>query len=128
MAREKGTMHRIRVNESIYEFFGIDKPNAPKVIEELVTELTWLIIKSAKVREEIDKDGVVVDFEQGKQKMKIQHPAMKAYNDLVKAQTTIFKTLKDLTGTTDKSNGEDELSKHLAEKAERRKQRLNNAT
>ncbi len=120
MAKAKGTHERIKITNSIYEFFGIEQASATKVIEELVKELTWVIIKSNTIREEIDKDGVVVDFKQGKQEMKIQHPAMKAYNDVVKAQTTLFKTLKDLTGSTDKTQTVDELAAFRKRKENRR--------
>lgn len=99
MARTKEGCERSKIIKEIKEKFGIVDDNN-SVINSLVEELYWQIIKLRECRELIDSDGVSVEFKQGKQEMNIQNPALKTYNDLIKNQSTTIKTLLAVTGKT----------------------------
>jgi len=92
--QEKNTL---RLN--IEEYFNVDAKDNKSTIRSLVDNLTWQICKLKIVRHQIDASGMTVNFHQGKQRMLIQNPLIKTYNDLIKNYTVTIKTLRDLTGT-----------------------------
>lgn len=99
MARTKEGCERGKIIKEIKEKFRISDDNN-SVVNSLVEELYWQIIKLRECREIIDGEGVAVDFKQGKQEMSIQNPALKTYNDLIKNQSMTIKTLLAVMGKT----------------------------
>ena len=103
MARTKEGCERSKIYKEIRECFKTqDLDNS--VINSLEDDLYWQIVNLRKCRDILDEDGIVVDFKQGSQDMKIQHPAMKTYNDLIKNQTATIKTLLSLTNSDAKDS------------------------
>lgn len=113
MARTKEGCEKSKITKEIKECFGIlEESNS--VYNSLVEELYWQIIKLRECREKIDAANLVVDFEQGKQKMLIQNPLLKTYNDLIKNQGTTIKSLQAICNKDNKGN-KDNDAKQLME-------------
>ena len=106
--RTKEGCERNRIIRDIKAQFNIGE-NPGSVVESLVEELYWQIIKMKECRDILDGEAIVVEFIQGKQEMLIQNPVLKTYNDLVKNQTATLKNLVLVTGKDSKEAGNAEL-------------------
>lgn len=110
MARTVEGCQRSKILKEIKEHFKITDNNN-SVVNSLVEELYWQIIKLRECRELIDSNGIAVDFKQGSQEMLIQNPALKTYNDLIKNQATTIKSLQAVLGKD--GGGKDEGLKEM---------------
>lgn len=106
MARTKEGCERSKLIKEIKRQFNIND-DASSVVLALVEELYWQIIKLRECREIIDNDGVSTLFQQGKQELLIQNPALKTYNDLIKNQSATVKNLINVLGKDYKSGNDD---------------------
>ena len=97
MARTVEGCQRSKIIKEIKEQFELTGINN-SVIDSLVEELYWQIIKLKECRQKIDESSIAVRFTQGEQDMLIQNPLIKTYNDLIKNQSTTVKTLLSVTG------------------------------
>lgn len=97
MPRTKEGCERERIKKQIRECFSISN-DSNIIIESLVDDLYWQIIKLRECRKLLDEQPVSVEFKQGKQEMNVQNPIQKTYNDLLKNQNTTIKTIMMLTG------------------------------
>lgn len=109
MARTKEGCAREKLLRDIRICFGLTDSNN-SVIDSLVSDLYWQIVKLEECRKLIDDTSIAVKFVQGKQDMVIQNPAVKTYNDLIKNQATTIKSLQAITG---KGKNADEELKEL---------------
>lgn len=103
MARTKEGCQKGKLIKEIRECFGI-VGETNSLINSLVEDLYWQVIKIRECRNHIDKASLAVDFKQGKQDMLIQNPLIKTYNDLIKNQALTIKSLQSLLGTTGKDD------------------------
>lgn|SRR5699024_8087986 len=62
----------------------------------LYNELSFMQKTMTGLKEQVNNEGAVDLFEQGKQKFLREHPALKAYNTTVQRYSLLFKQLVDL--------------------------------
>lgn len=83
-------MNEIKRLENILSKIPEDKMEEANLLAD---ELRFIIEQSNKLRKDIDKNGCVENFEQGKQKFLRESPYLTAYNKLMKTYDTFFKNL-----------------------------------
>lgn len=66
------------------------------VAENLLSELRFMSATLEKLKEEVERSGVVEHFEQGKQKFMRESPALKAYNTTIQRYGGLYKQLTDM--------------------------------
>jgi len=79
--------------KSFFKNIGDDKK---RFIAEPIHQLAVTQIILERLSEEIQNGDVIELFEQGKQKIRRENPALKSYNTTIKSYTTLFKQLLDL--------------------------------
>ena len=81
--KNKAACKRNRIEQSLRDAFGLsDLKN--ELINSLVNNLVWQIIKLDECRAELDKGGLSQVYERGDMTCDIQSPYMKTYNDFIK--------------------------------------------
>lgn len=65
-------------------------------VEGLIHEAAFMRATMDEARQIINREGVLENFEQGKQKLLREHPAAKIYTSLVQRYATVCKQLVDL--------------------------------
>lgn len=75
------------------------------IAESLFDELAFMDQTMQKLREQVNKDGPISLFKQGKQEFLREHPALTAYNKTIQRYN---QTLKQLIDLLPKSDGLDE--------------------
>lgn len=79
--------------EEILKKVPKDKTNEAELIAE---ELRFVLATTEKLRKDIEKNGAVEHFINGKQDFLRESPAMISYNKLMKTYNTLYKSLLDL--------------------------------
>lgn len=77
------------------------------IASKLIEELIFIEKTLAKLKKEIELNGVIDHFEQGSQKMLRENPALKSYNTTVQRYSVMYRQLTDLIGKSqeaEKSN------------------------
>lgn len=64
--------------------------------EKLITELQFMEKTLARLRKQIDENGEVEHFQQGKQDFFRESPALKSYNTTVQRYSVMYRQLTDL--------------------------------
>jgi hypothetical protein len=77
----------------IYEQVSEDKK---EIAKDLIKELVFMAETLDELKENVKNNGAITLFEQGKQTMYIENPAMKSYNTTIQRYGTIYKQLIDL--------------------------------
>ena len=103
MPRTKEGCQKGKLVKEIKECFGITAENN-SLINSLVDDLYWQVIKIKECKSKIDKSSLAVEFKQGKQDMLIQNPLIKTYNDLIKNQALTIKSLQTILGKNSKDD------------------------
>ena len=67
-----------------------------EVANDLLKELNFMSETLDELKAKVKSSGAVTLFEQGKQKMIIENPAMKSYNTTIQRYGAIYKQLIDL--------------------------------
>ena len=78
------------------EIFNKVDPSRQAVAEKYIAELKFMETQLRKLKQTIRKEGAVDEFQQGKQSMMRESPAMKAYCSLVQRYGDMGKKLADL--------------------------------
>lgn len=78
------------------EIFNKVDPGRQAVAEKYIAELKFMESQLKKLKQTIRKEGAVDEFQQGKQSMMRESPAMKAYCSLVQRYGDMGKKLADL--------------------------------
>ena len=78
------------------ENFNKVDPSRQAVAEKYIAELKFMESQLKKLKQTIRKEGAVDEFQQGKQSMMRESPAMKAYCSLVQRYGDMGKKLADL--------------------------------
>ena len=66
------------------------------VAESLLVEIRFMLETLGRLREEIHSNGVVELFEQGKQKLKRESPALKSYNATLARYSLLYKQITSM--------------------------------
>lgn len=66
------------------------------IAKKLITELNFMASTLAQLRKMVKSQGAVELFENGKQKMLRESPALKSYNTTVQRYSLLYKQLNDL--------------------------------
>lgn len=106
------------VSKDIREFNKILKsiPEDKKYIgEKLVSELKFMSTTLDDLKKQVEENGTVELFEQGKQKFTRESPALKAYNTTVQRYSLLYKQLTDLLPKTVETKGSNELLDFIKE-------------
>ena len=75
-------------------FKNLDKARK-RFAEKMIAELAFMQVTLEELSGEVNTNGAVELFEQGKQKLRRESPALKAYNAVIKSYCTVSKTLVD---------------------------------
>lgn len=66
------------------------------IANTLYEELVFMQRTMTKLKQQVEEEGAVSLFKQGKQEFLREHPALKAYNTTIQRYGTIYKQLVDL--------------------------------
>ncbi|ACV21876.1 Uncharacterised protein [Slackia heliotrinireducens] len=84
----------------------IDSNKRP-IARQLITELEFMQSTLEKLRAEIEANGVVEEFKNGKQEFTRETPALKSYNLTVSRYSTLYKQLTDLLPDGEPEQGDE---------------------
>jgi len=79
------------------------------IARNLVAEIVFMADTLAKLKSDIENNGVVEKFEQGKQSFMRESPAVKSYTTMVNRYGSLFKQLCDMLPKTTERPPESEL-------------------
>ena len=85
-----------RAEKQIRKFFKNLPADKLKFVAEPIRQFAVTQITIHRLSEELEKGDVIELFEQGKQRLRRENPALKAYNTTVKSYTAQLKQLLDL--------------------------------
>lgn len=77
--------------------------NKQKMAEGLKAQAAFMVATLTELQEIINQEGPVELFEQGSQRLLREHPAVKAYNTMVRNYATVCKALFDLLPNNEKT-------------------------
>lgn len=96
-SENKAVEKQIKAAERKIKFFFKNlPPEKMKFILEPIHQLAVTQVLLNRLSEEIQNGDVIEWFCQGKQKIRRENPAIKAYNTTIKSYTALFKTMLDL--------------------------------
>ncbi|MFT8459968.1 MAG: hypothetical protein ABF695_12350 [Liquorilactobacillus ghanensis] len=64
-----------------------------KAIDDLLQRLAFMTITLSDLEADIKVKGAIVDFENGKQLMRIENPAQKSYNTMINRYNALYSTI-----------------------------------
>ena len=85
-----------RAEKQIRKFFKNLPADKLKFVSEPIHQFAVTQITLQRLSEELEKGDVIEWFEQGKQRLRRENPALKAYNTTIKSYTAQLKQLLDL--------------------------------
>lgn len=94
-----------KAERKIKGFFKTLTSDQKKFIENPVHQLAVLIVTLERLADEINSSDVLDLFEQGKQQMLRENPAIKSYNTTIKSYTAVWKMLSDMLPTKASGGG-----------------------
>lgn len=100
-------MSGTRLNKNFKEILENIPENKQYIARNLVNELVFMQKTLDGLKKDINENGAVEHFEQGKQKFLRESPALKSYNAMIQRYSTLYKQLTDLMNKpveTQKSN------------------------
>ena len=114
MAQTKANNADLTIDERIKKaekklktFFKNLDQDKKKFLTDPIHQLAVTQVILERLSEEISKGDVIELFEQGKQKMRRENPALKSYNTTLKSYSTLLKQLLELLpGGESKKAGE----------------------
>ena len=88
--RQKSEIRRL---QKIYR----DLPESQKIlVSKLLARAAYINSKLESTEAKLDKEGLVVDFENGSQVIQRINPNLKAYMDLLKIYSTLMEQIEDM--------------------------------
>lgn len=103
----------MKVKKLLKEIPEDRKPIAQGLYEELV----FMQNTMKNLKEQVETDGAVSMFKQGKQEFLREHPALTAYNKTIQRYTQVYKQFIDLLPVADEKDAQDPLIDFLEDKA-----------
>ncbi len=85
-----------RAEKQIRKFFKNLPADKLKFVSDPIHQFAVTRITLQRLSEELEKGDVIELFEQGKQRLRRENPALKAYNTTIKSYTAQLKQLLDL--------------------------------
>ena len=82
-----------RAEKKLKSFFGTLEEEKKKFLAEPIHQLAVSQVILERLSEEIAKGDVIELFENGKQKIRRENPALKSYNSTIKSYSTLLKPL-----------------------------------
>lgn len=79
------------------------------IAEKLFHEIVFMDRTLAKLREQVEAEGPISLFKQGKQEFLREHPALTAYNKTIQRMNQTVKQLIDLLPKADSEAAQDDL-------------------
>lgn len=103
------------------EVFKDISDDKKEVASRLIEQAAFMKITLDILKVNIQLDGATYLFEQGKQKMIIEHPAQKSYNTMINRYTTVCNSLFNLLpkGNDNNDDEDDKLAELLNRRAAR---------
>ena len=96
-----------KAEKKLKTFFATLDEEKKKFLSEPIHQLAVSQVILERLSEEIAKGDVIELFEQGKQKIRRENPALKSYNTTIKSYTSLLKQLLELLPNNDaKAAGE----------------------
>lgn len=89
-------MARKRITTELKEVLQKIPEDKQTIAARLVDELVFMQKTLAALRRQIDENGTVELFEQGKQSFMRESPALKSYNTTIQRYSTLYKQLCDM--------------------------------
>lgn len=86
------------------------------IAQGLFKELVFMQNTLNSLRQQVENEGAVDMFKQGKQEFLREHPALKAYNTTIQRYNLIYKQFIDLLPQTDNVQEDDPLIDFISEK------------
>ena len=90
-----------KAEKKLKTFFATLDEEKKKFLSEPIHQLAVSQIILERLSEEIAKGDVIELFEQGKQKIRRENPALKSYNTTIKSYTSLLKQLLELLPNND---------------------------
>ena len=84
------------------------------IANNIFNELSFIERTLTKLKQQVDEEGVITLFKQGKQEFIRENPALKAYNTTIQRYSLLYKQLVDLLPPAG-DGAEDELLNFLKE-------------
>ena len=119
LQREKNIKKEFNRLKNIYKKFTPDKLPA---IEDLIRNAAFMKVMLEEFRETLIKHGTTELFKQGKQEITIERLESKQYLPYIQRYTVVMKDLIGLLPPSEAKKQEDELTKFVKRKKERKKQ------
>lgn len=103
------------------EVFKDISDDKKEVASRLIEQAAFMKVTLDILKVNIQLDGATYWFEQGKQKMIVEHPAQKSYNTMINRYTTVCNSLFNLLpkGNEQGDNEDDKLDELLARRNSR---------
>lgn len=87
---------------------SVPKERQP-IAQGLYKELVFMQNTLEALKQQVEEEGAVSLFKQGRQEFLREHPALKAYNTTIQRYSLLYKQLTDLLPKTDEGKQNDEL-------------------
>lgn len=95
-----------KIKEKLMECYDCD-PKKETIFHTLLDELAWQMFTLQECKEQINEEGYMIDFVQGKQCMKIVNPVQKIYDQTVKNMSITIKSLESIGSKQNKNDKSD---------------------
>lgn len=95
-----------KIKEKLMECYDCD-PKKETIFHTLLDELAWQMFTLQECKEQINEEGYMIDFIQGKQCMKIVNPVQKIYDQTVKNMSITIKSLESIGSKQNKNDKSD---------------------
>lgn len=94
-----------------------DVPEDRRAIAQgLYNELVFMQNTLQDLKEQVEEEGAVSMFKQGKQEFLREHPALKAYNTTIQRYNLIYKQFIDLLPVSEGAEANDPLIEFISQK------------
>lgn len=85
------------------------------IAQGLYDELVFMQNTMSSLKEQVESDGAVSNYKNGKQEFLREHPALTAYNKTIQRYTQVYKQFIDLLPKVDEKKQDDELLKFISQ-------------
>lgn len=87
---------RLKDLRKLKKILGLVPADRKAIAEKLIEEIKFMAKTLAVLRADIDENGAVAIFKQGKQEFMRESPSLKAYNVMIQRYSLLYKQLTDL--------------------------------
>ena len=99
--------YRIKqIKDKLLECYECDS-SKETIFHTLIDELAWQMFTLQECKKQINDEGYMINFVQGRQQMKIVNPIQKIYDNTVKNMSITIKSLESIGSKHNKSDKSD---------------------